>query len=73
MKIYSCDWPVPFPSSEYGGLVIVAASSVEEATKLVMDSVSDYDKEHYPDMTVEFTVLGTSTEPVPCILEMFTT
>jgi len=49
MNIYIVKYWLPFPSSEYGGLEIVIASSEEECIHLLRKRVDSYSMEEYPD------------------------
>lgn len=48
-KVYIIDYWVPFPSSEYGGVVIVTATSIEDAIDVLKRHSwmhgTDYEKE----------------------------
>lgn len=46
--LYLINYWVPFPSSEYGGVVIAIAESDEECYNLVIDWDNDYYPEYYP-------------------------
>lgn len=46
--LYLINYWVPFPSSEYGGVVIAVAESDEECYNLVVDWDNDYYPEYYP-------------------------
>jgi hypothetical protein len=46
--LYIIDYWVPFPSSEYGGVVSVIAENDAECYDLVVDWDCDYHPEHYP-------------------------
>lgn len=49
LKLYTTSYWVPFPSSEYGGLVIIAANDTEEAANIALESTDDFDREAYDD------------------------
>jgi len=49
MYAYLVEYWVPFPSSEYGGIQIVIASSNADCISILEEHVSDYDKKAYPN------------------------
>ena len=78
MNIYSVDYWIPFPSSEYGGLVIMAARTVEDIRNLAWDYTSSYDQEHAyafdkTNLRLTYKVIGTGDYKSPCIIVDFTT
>lgn len=46
--LYIINYWVPFPSSEYGGVVSVIAENDEECYDLVVQWDNDYHPEYYP-------------------------
>lgn len=46
--LYLINYWVPFPASEYGGVVSVIAENDEECYDLVVDWDNDYYTEYYP-------------------------
>jgi hypothetical protein len=44
--LYLVDYWVPFPSSEYGGVLSVIAENDSECYDLLLDWRDDYDSEH---------------------------
>lgn len=44
--MYIVDYWLPFPSSEYGGLQCIIASSDEECIKIIESNVSNYEKKY---------------------------
>lgn len=48
--LYLIKHPVPFPSSEYGGIWVIAANSLDEANNIVFKQLSKYDIEEYPNL-----------------------
>ena len=44
--LYLVDYWVPFPSSEYGGVLSVIAENDNECYDLLLDWRDDYDSEH---------------------------
>lgn len=49
MYAYLVEYWVPFPSSEYGGLQVVIASSNADCISILENEASPYDKGKYPD------------------------
>ena len=49
-KIYIIDYWVPFPSSEYGGIIIVKATSVEDAINVIKHCRWEYGMDHESEM-----------------------
>ena len=49
MNLYIIDNWIPFPSSEYGGLVVVAAKDKEEAAEVAYNITSELDVEAYTE------------------------
>ena len=49
MNLYTIDYWVPFPSSEYGGLIVVAAKDKEEAAEVAYSITSGFDVEEYTE------------------------
>lgn len=49
LNLYVTGYWVPFPSSEYGGLVIIAAKDKEEAVNIALESTDEFDREAYDD------------------------
>lgn len=47
-NLYVIDYPVPFPRSEYGGIVGISASNPAEALMILKEFVKD-DAIDYPD------------------------
>ncbi len=73
--LYIVDYWVPFPSSEYGGLINLIAESDTEAFE-ILSSDEQFD-ERYVDRIMERVVNATKFEladnPVSGIVETFTT
>lgn len=44
--MYIVDYWLPFPSSEYGGLQCIIASSNEECISIIENNVSKYEKKY---------------------------
>ena len=74
--IFVFDYWIPFPSSEYGGIVIISAVSEEEAELIAKDHTSKFDKRDYDtDQLVKNTdrkVIGT-TDRESGVIDMFVT
>jgi len=47
-KLYVIDYWVPFPSSEYGGLVVVTAESDEQCYEILVAAEDSYNSHHFP-------------------------
>ena len=48
-KLYIVDNWVPFPDSEYGGVVIYVANSIEEVTARIISGYPQWEKRGYKD------------------------
>ena len=72
MNIYICQWPVRFPSSEYGGIVVVAAENSNQAEEMVLARVSHYDKLYNLD-PINPVNIGIAHTTSPMIIDEFTT
>lgn len=79
MKLYTVDYWVPFPYSEYGGLCVVAAENVDQVVKVCLDATDDWHKdEDEPEVAESIrkscTVIGTTDLfDTPCIVKSFET
>ena len=47
--LYIVDYWLPFPSSEYGGVQLVVAHADAECERILAESVSQSDREDYPN------------------------
>lgn len=66
MNIYLVEYWVPFPSSEYGGLFVIAAENKEQVKQLCIESTSEWDMEDSDFDNLAMKVIGTTelyTEP----------
>jgi len=76
LNLYTCDYWVPFPSSEYGGLVIFAANDTQEVLELAKEMTCRHDmrgeKSLFDDLFIE--LIGTTDLfEGPCVVEGFVT
>ena len=49
LTLYIVDYWLPFPSSEYGGVQLVVAYADAQCERILAESVSQYDREDYPN------------------------
>jgi len=47
-KVYTVDYWLPFPSSEYGGLDVFIANSDDEIIQYLKDETDQYFRKQYP-------------------------
>jgi len=47
-KLYVVNYWVPFPASEYGGLVVVTAESDEQCYEILVAAEDSYNSNHFP-------------------------
>ena len=77
LNLYVSEYWVPFPSSEYGGMVIFAARSKKGVRKLAKQNTDEIEMRHCtPDCfeNLDIRFIGTTDEYTePAIVEMFTT
>lgn len=80
LNLYLIDYWIPFPSSEYGGLVVIAANDEDEAKQIALESSSLYDRRTYgdeqlmDDISCNIQLVGyTDMYDEPCIVDGFTT
>ena len=77
MNIYIVEYWVPFPSSEYGGVVIMAANTEGMLKQLAWEHTSLYDRVDFPngqeDLVLEYKLIGTGNYDVPQIIHEFIT
>jgi len=55
MTLYVCSYAVPFPRSEYGGIVGIVAESDEDAEKIYLKWIDPYDIKDYPEIPSKIT------------------
>lgn len=76
MKLYVFDYWVPFPSSEYGGLIVIAANTIDECIDLAKELDYSYrpsDKEVIKEYILQGTVYELKYNTTPKIVKAFTT
>lgn len=80
MNLYTVDYWIPFPSSEYGGLYVVAAENVDQVVDVCLEITPDWNKDDYEvDYLTErirdnCTIIGTTELfKEPCVVESFWT
>ena len=74
--LYLVDYWVPFPSSEYGGVISVIAESDNECHDLLLDWRNDYDSEfdsRIMERVVNAHTFGLVDEEESRIVDTFTT
>ena len=81
MKIYIIDFWVPFPSSEYGGLIVAIANNDEEVLEL-LSKHSQINGDYHPDYNtkenIQEAIINAKTYDIlgnyePSIVETFLT
>lgn len=79
MNLYTVDYWIPFPRSEYGGLYIVAAKNVDQVVEICKEATMDWDMEEYGEGMEDriregCTVIGTTDLfEEPCLVYSFWT
>jgi len=74
LNLYLLSHPVPFPSSEYGGVHIVAAYNEKEAYELVIDNLGSWEKNKaVPFAETGIEIIGLSIENSPKHIQSFIT
>jgi len=80
LNLYLIDYWVPFPHSEYGGLVAVSANNENEAKDIALESSSSFDRRELGDeqlmenISQNIQLVGyTDMYDKPCIVNGFTT
>jgi len=80
LNLYLIDYWVPFPHSEYGGLVAVAANNENEAKDIALESSSSFDRRELGDeqlmenISRNIKLVGyTDMYDEPCIVDEFST
>jgi len=81
MKLYIIDFWIPFPSSEYGGVIIVTANTEEEVIELLINHKeikynyhpSDNNIEKIKEAVKDATVYEISGNHTPNIVKTFLT
>ena len=66
MNIYLVQYWVPFPSSEYGGLFVIAAENEEQVKQICIESTNEWDMEDCDFDKLAMKAIGTTglyTEP----------
>lgn len=63
--VYIVDYWVPFPTSEYGGLLIYVAETDDQAVNMIIEDTSDYRKERYPDFEERIRSCVEEAEKIP--------
>lgn len=66
MNLYVVDYWVPFPSSEYGGLFVMAAENEEQVKQLCIEHTWETDIEYCDFDKLDMKLIGTTelyTEP----------
>lgn len=80
MNLYTVNYWIPFPSSEYGGIYVVAAESVDQVVEVCIGATMDWDKDDYEPGYLEIRIrentkqIGTTDLfDKPCVVESFWT
>ena len=80
LNLYLIDYWVPFPHSEYGGLVVIAAKNEDKAKEIALESSSLFDRRELGDeqlmenISQNIQLVGyTDMYDEPCIVDEFTT
>jgi hypothetical protein len=76
MKLYVFNYWVPFPSSEYGGLIVIAADNIDECVELAKEldySYNPSDREVIKEYILKGTVYELKYTTTSKIVEAFTT
>ena len=77
LNLYATDYWVPFPTSEYGGLVVFAATNVDEVIQMAKGMTWKHDMEKYGEAMFDpqdVRIIGTTDIfNSPCVVEEFTT
>ena len=68
MKIYIVNYWVPFPSSEYGGLMVIGALDDEDCIKIIVERESEWNIERWPDYLnmIRSSVVGAESYDCNC-------
>jgi len=75
-NLYIVDYWVPFPSSEYGGMVIVIAESKQECHDLLLEWRDEYLNSHdarIMEKVDKAQVFALATEEESCVVDSFIT
>ena len=80
MNLYIVDYWIPFPSSEYGGLYVVAAENVDQVVDVCLGATMDWDRDAYETDYLE-TRIREGTKQIgttdlceePCVVKSFWT
>jgi len=80
LNLYLIDYWVPFPYSEYGGLVVIAAKNEDEAKEIALEFTGEYyrrelgDEQLMENISRNIQPIGyTDMYDEPCIVDGFTT
>ena len=79
MNLYTVEYWIPFPASEYGGLYIVAAENVDQVVKVCFEATygldrKDYEHEMESRIREGCTIIGTTNLfDKPCVVDEFCT
>jgi hypothetical protein len=79
MDLYTVDYWIPFPASEYGGLYIIAAENVDQVVEVCRGATNEWDIEDYEHVMESrirerCTIIGTTDLfEEPCVVNSFWT